>query len=401
MHFNISVVSFAAAAATEAASPAILYAASYSGGITSLKLSNTDSGYTLKNISVATGCGANPVWLEQDKSNNILYSSDEAGTLGTFRVPAVNSSAAGVLEALTEMNTSYAPVASTRFNNSGQPAIAFANYGSPDGGPPGPAGITVYTIKDNGVLQHRFNMSVHYPVSGPNKERQSAAHIHQVVLDPTGKFIVAPDLGYDRVHVFSLHNSSYLLTQLDGVGLEPSSGPRHGVFHTAGKNTFFHVVSELANNITSFNVTYDGKNSMSMTQIGKVSTFGNKAVPSGALAGEIIISEEGYITVSNRLDNSFLIPNVDPSVADPEQSDSLAVFKVDSQGKLSFVNLYPVGCQSPRQIQTNKEGSLIAAACMANNRVVVMQRNSTSGEIGQFVANYTLPGATYIGWDEL
>lgn len=148
----MSVVSLAAATAVKAASTAILYAASYSGGITSLQLTNTNSGYTLKNISIATECGANPVWLEHDKNNSILYCSDEAGTLGIFRVPALNSSTAGVLEALNEMGTSYAPVASTRFNISDQPAIAFANYGSPDGGPPGPAGITVYTIKDNGVL---------------------------------------------------------------------------------------------------------------------------------------------------------------------------------------------------------------------------------------------------------
>ncbi|KAG8165640.1 hypothetical protein KVR01_004192 [Diaporthe batatas] len=400
MYYNMSAVSLAAAAATTAASPAILYAASYSGGITSLELTNAASGYTLKNVSVATECGANPVWLEHDKNNSILYCSDEAGTLGIFRVPAVNSPTAGVLEALTEMGTSYAPVASTRFNISDQPAIAFANYGSPDGGPPGPAGISAYTIKDNGVLRHRFNMTVHYPVSGPNKERQSAAHIHQVVLDPTGNFMVAPDLGYDSVHVFSLRNASNLFTQLDDVSLEPGSGPRHGVFQTSGKDTFFHVVSELANNITSFNVTYDGENRMSMTEIGKVSTFGNKAVPSGALAGEIILSG-GYITVSNRLDNSFTIPSLDPSIADSEQSDSLAVFKVGDEGELSFVNLYPVGCQSPRQIQANKDGSLIAAACMANNRVVVMRRNSTTGEIGQFVANYTLPGATYVQWDEV
>lgn len=397
----MSVVSLAAATAVKAASTAILYAASYSGGITSLQLTNTNSGYTLKNISIATECGANPVWLEHDKNNSILYCSDEAGTLGIFRVPALNSSTAGVLEALNEMGTSYAPVASTRFNISDQPAIAFANYGSPDGGPPGPAGITVYTIKDNGVLQRRFNMTAWEPVSGPNEERQSAAHFHQVVLDPTRNFVVTPDLGADSLHVFSLHDASFLLTQLDDVNLEPGSGPRHGVFQTVGTNTFFHVVSELANNITSFNVTYDGKNGMSMAQIGQVSTFGDKAAPSGALAGEIIISEGGYITVSNRLDNSFTIPNLDPNIADPEQSDSLAVFKVDDQGKLSYVNLYPVGCQSPRQIQTNRDGSLITAACMANDRVVVMQRNSTTGEIGQPVAHYTLPGATYIGWDEL
>ncbi|KAH8749944.1 Lactonase, 7-bladed beta-propeller-domain-containing protein, partial [Diaporthe sp. PMI_573] len=381
----------ASAAVAHTASPAILYAASYSGGITSLKLETDDSGYTLNKISDAPQCGSNPVWLEHDKKNNLMYCSDEAGTLGIFKVAALNSPTPGVLEALTEMTTSYAPVASTRFNIGKERGIAFAHYGSPNGGPPGPAGITSYVAGDNGSMRLVLNLTVKYPGIGPNEARQGASHIHQVILDPTGKFIVAPNLGSDCVHVYSTHNPSFPLTGLADVNLEPGSGPRHGVFQTAGDNTFFHLVSELANNITTFNVTYDG-HSMSMTQIGQVSTFGDKPVPSGALAGEIILSPGGYITVSNRLDNSFVIPNLDPKVADPEPSDSLAVFKVDNNGKLSLVNLYPVGCQSPRQIQTNKDGSLLAAACMLNNRVVVMQRNSSTGEIGQFVANYTLPG---------
>lgn len=399
-HLLMSFAMAASAVVTQAASPAILYAASYSGGITSLELENIDSGYKLRKISDASQCGSNPVWLDHDKKNNLVYCSDEAGTVGVFRVGAVNSSTPGVLEALTEMYTSYAPVASTQFNIGKNRSIAFAHYGSPDGGPPGAAGITTYVAGDNGALRLVMNLTVKYPGIGPSEERQSASHIHQVILDPTGKFIVAPDLGSDCVHVYSTHNDSFPLTALPDVNLEPGSGPRHGVFQTAGDNTFFHLVSELANNITTFNVSYDG-HSMSMTQIGQVSTFGDNPVPSGALAGEIILSPSGYITISNRLDNSFTIPNLDPNIADPEQSDSLAVFKIDNKGKLSFVNLYPVGCQSPRQVQTNKDGSLLAAACTLNNRVIVMQRDNSTGEIGQFVANYTLPGATFVGWDEV
>jgi 6-phosphogluconolactonase (cycloisomerase 2 family) len=384
-----------------AASPTILYATSYAGGITSLQLEHTDSAYTLKKLSEASECGANPVWLDHDKENNLMYCSDESGNAGVFRVPASNSSTPGVLDALTEMFTSYAPVASTQFNIGQNRSVAFAHYGSPNGGPPGAAGITLYKAGDNGAMMLVANLTAGKEGSSINKERQAAPHIHQVILDPTGKFIVAPNLGSDRVHVFSTHNESFPLTSRPDVHLEPGSGPRHGVFQKSGNHTFFHVVSELANKITTFNVTYDERSyNMSMVQIGQVSTFGGKPVPSGALAGEIILSSGGYITVSNRLDNSFTVPNLDPKVADPEPSDSLAVFKADDKGKLSFIKLYPVGCQGPRQIQTNKDGSLLAAACTVNNRVVVMKRDNSTGEMREFVANYTLPQATYVGWHE-
>ncbi|KAK7737598.1 hypothetical protein SLS63_002727 [Diaporthe eres] len=330
-------LALAAAAAADSAGSAILYAASYSGDITSLSLENGNAGYTLNKVSVATGCGANPVWLEQDKKRKLLYCSDEAGTIGVF---GVNSSSPGSLEPIMQMNSSYAPVASTMFDVNGTRGIAFAHYGSPDGGPPGAAGITTYVAGADGGLQLTFNLTTVSAATGPNAERQGASHIHQVVIDPTGKFMVAPDLGEVCVHVYRVQNSPSI-SSLTDIQLPPGSGPRHGVFQKFGKKTFFHVVSELANTVTSFKVSYDGNSSLSMTQTGQVSTFGDKPVPAGALAGEIIISPEGSITVSNRLDNSFTIPSLDPSNPTQEESDSLAVFKSDKQDCIKVFDQKP------------------------------------------------------------
>lgn len=385
----------ATVAAADSVGPSILYAASYSGGITSLSLEATKAGYTLTNVSVATECGANPVWLEQDKEQNLLYCSDEAGTIGVF---GLNSSTPGILEPIVQMNSSYAPVASTLFDVKGNRSIAFAHYGSPNGSLPGAAGITTYAAGSDGGLELTFNLTTVSAETGPNAERQNASHIHQVIIDPTGQFMVAPDLGEDCLHVYRVQDSPSI-SSLTDIQLPSGSGPRHGVFQKAGKGTFFHVVSELSNNITSFKVSYDGNSSLGMTQIGQVSTFGDRPVPAGALAGEIIISPNGFVTISNRLDNSFIIPSLDAQSSDQEHSDSLAVFKADNRGKLSLVDLYPVGCQSPRQIQANRDGSLLAAACMANNRVVVLERNKATGEIGKLIANYSLPAATFVGWD--
>lgn len=77
-----------------------------------------------------------------------------------------------------------------------------------------------------------------------------------------------------------------------------------------------------------------------------------------------------------------------------EQSDSLAVLKCDKQGKLPFVNLYSVGCQSPRQIQTNDNGWLVAAACMDKDRVVILELNTVTGEIDNLLL-ITLYGGNF------
>lgn len=136
----ITSLALSIAAAANSARPAILYAASYSGGITSLSLEASSAGYTLNEVSVSSECGANPVWLEQDKERNLIYCSDEAGTVGVF---GVNPSTPGTLEPIMQMNTSYAPVASTLFDVDGKRGIAFAHYGSPDGGPPGPRALSL------------------------------------------------------------------------------------------------------------------------------------------------------------------------------------------------------------------------------------------------------------------
>lgn len=60
-------LALSAAAAANSAGPTILYAASYSGNITSLSLETSNAGYTLNKVSIASECGANPVWLEEDK----------------------------------------------------------------------------------------------------------------------------------------------------------------------------------------------------------------------------------------------------------------------------------------------------------------------------------------------
>ena len=40
---------------------------------------------------------------------------------------------------------------------------------------------------------------------GPNAARQSSPHPHQVILDPTGRFLVSPDLGSDVVHISAIN----------------------------------------------------------------------------------------------------------------------------------------------------------------------------------------------------
>ncbi|RII09332.1 6-phosphogluconolactonase [Streptomyces sp. YIM 130001] len=114
--------------------------------------------------------------------------------------------------------------------------LVVANYGSgsvstlpllPDGAPGGGA-----------VLQHTG--------SGPDPERQEGPHAHQVVPDPSGRWILSVDLGTDSVRVCAFEDDALVVRR--ETALRPGSGPRHLAFHPDGR--FVHVLNELAPTVT-------------------------------------------------------------------------------------------------------------------------------------------------------
>jgi 6-phosphogluconolactonase len=93
--------------------------------------------------------------------------------------------------------------------------------------------------------------------SGPDTSRQLGPHAHQVMLDPGQHFLLVPDLGTDRVMIYSFDPASGSLTPNQTqpyFQLAPGSGPRHLAFHPDGKSLY--IVNELNATITACN--YDG-----------------------------------------------------------------------------------------------------------------------------------------------
>jgi len=107
------------------------------------------------------------------------------------------------------------------------------------------------------------------------------------------------------------------------------------------------------------------------------------------------------LTVSNRNDSSFQIENYNPRNQTLEPSDSLATYRLRSNGKLSFVQLAPAGGIYPRNFAFNKAGDRVAVPMQTSERLVVLERNATSGRIGSAVADLPIEGElTAVIWDE-
>lgn len=124
---------------------------------------------------------------------------------------------------------------------------------------------------------------------GPNADRQAVPHEHQVILDPTGQYIITPDLGADLVRVFTIDAKTSLLATSTPFKAPAGSGPRHAKFLVSGGSTYMFLISELANSIASYKVTY-GVNSLSFTQVSLLSVYGSLPVPATAGAGEVNVA---------------------------------------------------------------------------------------------------------------
>ena len=90
-----------------------------------------------------------------------------------------------------------------------------------------------------------------------------------MILDPSNKFILSPDLGADVVRVFSIGNSKFgHISECAPLKVTPGTGPRHAAFSSTAKNTtHMYLASELANNVSSYSLQYLNTNCLGFQEI--------------------------------------------------------------------------------------------------------------------------------------
>lgn len=135
------------------------------------------------------------------------------------------------------------------------------------------------------------------PAPGPVPGRQDAPHPHGVVIDPSGQFVLVPDLGADLVRIFRICPTTGHLEEQLPLVVSPGSGPRHAVFwvpRKAGlirpKNVRFYLVTELDNSLRGYDVTYSNNGTIVFSKFYEGSTYGGSTPPAGSKAAEIAIS---------------------------------------------------------------------------------------------------------------
>ncbi|KAF2469788.1 putative isomerase YbhE, partial [Lindgomyces ingoldianus] len=368
-----------------------LLASHFSGQIYTLDLSfsNATSG-ALTITSKATGCGVTPTWLYLDESTRIVYCFDESWQgSGVITQYSLNSKNASV-SALSLTGSAPTP------GNSVHGSL----YGGPDGksfvitSEYSPSTLTAYKLPITSTTKPIQLLEFKMDRPGPRPDRQDKPHPHSAFTDPTGAFMIVPDLGADLTRIFKINKDTGILTACPAISSLPGDGPRHGLFNKVGSVLKYYSLNEVSSSMGVYDVVYpsNGADCLSLVLVQTISNYG-PSVPLGSVtvkSAEIRIAGN-YLYASNRNDTSF-----------GSEKDSLATFKIEPSGSLTFIELANSYSYYPRSFSINKAGTYVAIGGQTTANVAIVARDTVTGKLGKLVANLVIPPrGTYGGEDGL
>lgn len=212
--------------------------------------------------------------------------------------------------------------------------------------------ISVLPLETSGRLGENVSTFA-FEGEGVLKERQSQPHLHCVEFTPDGKFLLANDLGTDKIHVFPLAADGKLDEKATfDVELEAGSGPRHLCFSKDGR--FSYLINELSGKVTV--LSYEGE---TLTPIQYIEADTVNAQGSA----DIHLSPDGkFLYASNRL-----------------KADGIAIFSVHQETGMLTKAGYQLTGIHPRNFIITPDGRFLLVACRDRNLVQIFRRDEKTG----------------------
>jgi len=327
-----------------------VYVGTYTGaaskGIYTFRFDSANGKATEATLAAQT---SNPSFLAVHPNGRFLYAVNEnpSGTVSAFSSDA----ATGRLTLLNSVSSHGSGPCHLALDRTSK-WLFVANYNS--------GSVSVFPLGADGKLGEAPTVMQHSGAS-VDPQRQEGAHAHEVVVSADNRFVLVPDLGADRVIVYSFDAATGALTPGTPpfVKITPGSGPRHLAFAPDGK--FVYVLNELASSIAAFRYQ-NGSLVESQTMTHTITTLppdftGPK---SGA---EIAVHPNGkFLYASNR------------------GHDSIAVFHVDPKaGKLTAAGHISTKGKTPRNFAIDPSGRFLLAANQDSDTIVVFRIDSKTG----------------------
>ncbi len=192
---------------------------------------------------------------------------------------------------------------------------------------------------------------------GPHRVEQPFAKPHCNPFDPSGRFVLVPDKGLDRVFTFRFANGRLAPAAAPWVATRETAGPRHIVFHPG--QPFAYVVNELDSTVTSYSFNAES---------GKLEPL------------QILSSLPDYYTGNSRASEIAIAPDGRTLYASNRGGDSIAVFRINAEnGLLGFLQAAPSLGRTPRFFALAPDGRFLFALNEESDSIVPFAIDPGSG----------------------
>lgn len=306
---------------------------------------NTETG-EFSSKSVATGI-KNPSYLAITKDRKHVYSVSEGseGTISAFSFDATSGQLTFLNSAPSGGNgPCYVSV------DDKNKFVFVGNYGG--------GSVTAIPIKADGSLSQDIQSIQHEGKSvKPNQEKP---HVHAAVLSKDNKFLFVPDLGTDKVNIYSVDvtkpkplspaNPAFASIAVGG-------GPRHFTFHPNGK--FAYVIHENTGEVTAFDYSN-----------GQLKEKQKVSMPVAGYTGNIHGAD---IRISP--DGKFLYGSMRAEV------NELGIYSIDKKGMITFVGRQSTLGKIPRNFAIDPTGNFLLVGNQNSDEIVIFKRDKMSGKL--------------------
>ena len=320
--------------------------------------------------------GTSPSCLVFNAAKTHLYSAneterigeDEAGSVSAF---AINP-ADGRLKLLNSVSSGGKGPTYVSLHPSGR-FLFVANY---FGG-----SVSVLPINADGSLGAATDVRKDAGTVGPKTAKNAPpgsfalsghdqTHAHMIEPDPSGRFVLSVDLGLDQILSWKFDDQKGVLTPNEPahISFPAGDGPRHFAFHP--NKRWFYSLQEEGSNIVLLD--YDGdKGSLAPRQT--ISSLPPGFAGSN-FCSEIMVSSDGrFVYAGNRL------------------HDSIAIFSVGDEGKLTFVTEEWTHGNYPRSFNFDPTGKFLYCCNQRGDNIAVFRVDSKTGGL-TFTGHYTPVG---------
>jgi 6-phosphogluconolactonase (cycloisomerase 2 family) len=317
-----------------------------------------------------------PSWVAIHPSRKYLYAVNEVadfnGTSGSVSAFAIDE-ATGDLTALNTVSSEGAGPAYISIDASGKFAFV-ANYGG--------GSIAVLPLLADGLLGpavdvHRNNDSVGSTraTNGPSGSfaisGHDAPHAHMIAADPGNQFVLATDLGQDRIYIYRFNAKTGKLIPGDTafISLPAGDGPRHFAFHPNGH--WLYAIQEEASTIVC--LRFD-PNTGALAPKQTISSL-PQGFAGSSFASEILVSADGrFLYAANRL------------------HDTIAIFSIGTNGELKHIGEVSTLGDYPVQCRIDPTGNFLFACNRRSDNITSFRIDRGTGLLA-FTGQYTPVGS--------